>query len=74
MQQNRRVKPEDMIFLTNQGCEDTGQVDEARLVAMGLSYGEFEGDTYPLTEQASQFIIFARETPSFMAGRDSASA
>lgn len=56
MQQNRQVKPEDMIFLTNQGCEDTGQVDEARLARLGLSYGAFEGSPYPLTDQESQFI------------------
>lgn len=56
MQQNRQVKPEDMIFLTNQGCEDTGQIDENRLTDLGLGYGEFDGAPYPLTDQESQFI------------------
>lgn len=56
MQQNRRVKPEDMIFLTNQGCEDTGQVDELWMTDLGLECGKFDGDAYPLTEQESQFI------------------
>ena len=56
MQQNRHVKPDDIIFLTNQGCEDTGQIDEKRLADMGLAIGEFEGAPYPLTEAESQFI------------------
>jgi hypothetical protein len=56
MLQNRLVKPEDMIFLTNQGCEDTGQIDETRLTDLGLGYGEFDGAPYPLTDQESQFI------------------
>jgi hypothetical protein len=54
--QNLRISGEDIVFLTNGGCEETGQVSEQRLEELGLQYGEFDGSPYPLTDHESNFI------------------
>jgi hypothetical protein len=53
---NARISGDEMVFLTNGACEETGQISEERLKALGLQFGEFDGSFYPLTDHEAQFI------------------
>lgn len=56
MTDNLRISPKNVTYLTNQGCEDTGQVDEKYLTGLGLSVGQFMDSSYPLTNLEACYI------------------
>lgn len=47
----RRITEDQLIYLTSAVCEDTGHASAQFLDAMGLPYGSFNGEFYPLTER-----------------------
>lgn len=56
MTNNRLIDLTDVIYLTSQACEDTGNVDELKLDSLGLESGSFMDSSYPLTDTEACFI------------------
>ena len=52
----RLIVRDNVTYLTNQGCEDTGHVDALKLAELGLPHGEWDGEFHPLTEAEGLLI------------------
>jgi len=47
---------EELVYLTNGCCEDTGHVDAALFAKLGLEAGEWEGEFFPLTDAELKYV------------------
>lgn len=54
-----------LYVLTNQGCENTGYWTPEQFALLGLEYGEWNGESYPLTDGEATLISYKHViTPS----------